>query len=43
MSCLAWIEQLVAEIEAALEKTGILGRLGRGPRDVLLTWWATRG
>ena len=28
---LAWIEQLVEEIEAALEETGVLGRLGRVP------------
>jgi class 3 adenylate cyclase len=28
---LAWIEQLVEEIEAALEETGVLGRPGRVP------------
>jgi hypothetical protein len=28
---LAWIEQLVEEIEAALEEIGVLGRPGRVP------------
>jgi hypothetical protein len=40
---LAWIEQLVENIETALEETGVLDRPGRVPAMCFWTWWATPG
>jgi hypothetical protein len=40
---LAWIEQMVEEIETELEQAGGLGGRGGCQRCASWTWWATRG